>query len=76
MPLLRNGTSLANRNAMKRQITYKEVLVAFGIIIAVVVALTLWDNHRELSQSSTHNSSSILDGIASAGKTIFAGSIF
>ena len=70
-----NGTRLANRNAVKMQITYKELMVAFGIIVAVLVALTLWENHRVQDQSTTQNSPSIVHGIAATGKTIFLRSI-
>ena len=72
---LQNGTRLAKPRAVKKHITYKEVMVAFGIIVAVLVALTLWDNHRAQDHSTTQTTPSIIHGIAAAGKGIFLGSI-
>lgn len=34
--------TLANRMVVKRTITYREVTVAIGILVAVVIAFTLW----------------------------------
>lgn len=67
-----NGTRLANPNAVKKHITYRELMVAFGIIVAVLVALTLWENHRVQDQSTTQTAPSIVHGIAATGRTIFS----
>jgi hypothetical protein len=40
---------------MKRSITYKEITLLLGILVAIVVALTLWVVDPE-TQSSTHSS--------------------
>jgi hypothetical protein len=49
--VLKRGTTLANKNIVKRKITYKELTLAFGIIIAVVVALTLWASKNPAEES-------------------------
>ena len=37
-----NGIRLAKVTSVKRSITYKEITVAIGILVAVVVAMSLW----------------------------------
>lgn len=39
---LKDGTTLATPNPVKRSVTYREVTVAIGIVVAMVIALTLW----------------------------------
>jgi hypothetical protein len=46
------GTTFAKSKVMKRRITYKEVTLALGIVVAVLVALTLWVTHPAEKQSS------------------------
>jgi hypothetical protein len=50
---LKSGTTLANPVRMKRRITYKEIVLAFGIVIAAVIIFTLWINNPG-EQSSLH----------------------
>lgn len=51
--VLKSGTTLANPVRMKRRITYKEIVLAFGIVIAAVIIFTLWINNPG-EQSSLH----------------------
>lgn len=47
--VLKTGITLAKPTGMKRNITYKEITLVLGILVAVVVAFTLW-----VSQPSEH----------------------
>ena len=40
--LFNHGITLANRTVVKKTITYREITVAIGILVAMVIALTLW----------------------------------
>ena len=42
IPDLNCGITLAKRMVVKRTITYREITVAIGILVAMVIALTLW----------------------------------
>lgn len=37
-----HGITLAKQVSVKKTITYREITVAIGILVAVVIALTLW----------------------------------
>lgn len=39
---LESGTTLAKGINVKRSITFREITVAIGVLVAVVIALTLW----------------------------------
>jgi hypothetical protein len=47
-----NGTAFAKSKIMKQRITYKEVTLALGILVALLVALTLWVTNPAEKQSS------------------------
>ena len=36
------GTALANKEIVKKSITYREITLGIGILVAVVIVLTLW----------------------------------
>lgn len=38
------GITLANSMVVKKAVTYREITVAIGILVAMVIALTLWIN--------------------------------
>jgi flagellar basal body-associated protein FliL len=38
----KGGITLANKNCVKKSITYREITVAIGILVALVIALTFW----------------------------------
>jgi hypothetical protein len=40
--IFKDGITLANRTVVKKTITYREITVAIGILVAMVIALTLW----------------------------------
>jgi hypothetical protein len=69
MAFFTNGTPLANQVLVKKGITYKEVSLIMGIIVAMVVAFTLWANQTE---SQTHLPSVSLPEISvpAIGKSI------
>ena len=47
-PVFNTGITLAKQKTVKRTITYKEVTLMLGIIVAFIVALTIWaTNHQE-----------------------------
>jgi hypothetical protein len=37
-----NGTTFAKKAIVKQKITYKEITLVIGILVAMLVALTLW----------------------------------
>lgn len=51
-----NGITLAKVKGVKRSITYREITVAIGIIVAMVVALTMWMGlpGSEISATDVH----------------------
>jgi hypothetical protein len=51
------GTTFAKPGEMKRAITSKEITLIIGILVAVVVAMTLWLTHP-LDQSKVQTSTS------------------
>jgi hypothetical protein len=53
--VFKNGTQLAKPKRMKRSITSKEITILVGILVAIVVALTMWVADPE-TQSYTHSS--------------------
>ena len=65
------GTTLAKAGNVKRNIAYKEILLAVGIAVAILVALTLWD--RPVSgQASAEESKNIPAlNLQNAAKTLF-----
>jgi hypothetical protein len=42
MALLKHGTTLANHSSVKISVNYRAVTVGIGILVAMVIALTLW----------------------------------
>lgn len=40
--IFKHGITLANRTVVKKTITYREITVAIGILVAMVIAFTLW----------------------------------
>ena len=52
--VFKTGTTLAKPRGMKRGITYKEIVLAFGILIAVVIAFTLWIGHPAETSSQSN----------------------
>lgn len=41
------GITLAKRMVVKRSITYREITVAIGILVAAVIVMTLWIKNPE-----------------------------
>jgi hypothetical protein len=37
-----NGTSFAKKAVVKQKVTYKEITLVIGILVALLVAFTLW----------------------------------
>lgn len=66
-----DGTTLANDKKVKRSVNYKEVILVFGIVIAVLVALTLWDNRPQRKTSRAGTTSFLDDGLPVTGKNFF-----
>jgi hypothetical protein len=50
--VLFSGTTLAKHKVMNSRITHKEITMIFGVLIALIVAFTLW--MRSPSQFETH----------------------
>lgn len=62
---------------MKKTITYREITIAIGILVAMVVALTLWtrDPEEKLSGRSTStavNLSSTAESLFNAAVKLFS----
>ncbi len=65
---LRGGTTLARQQGVKRGITYKEVILAFGIMIALLVAMTLWGEKPEQPAPDADSTSLIFESVAKKGR--------
>jgi hypothetical protein len=44
---------------VKRSITYREITIAIGILVAMVIALTLWTRVPEEKLSGSHTSAQV-----------------
>ena len=45
--LFKTGTILVNHKEVKKAITYKEITLALGILVALLIAFTLWTRPDE-----------------------------
>lgn len=59
---------------MKRTITYREITIAIGIIVAMVIALTLWTTvpEEKLSRTGTRVSLPAIENLFSATVKMFS----
>jgi len=57
---LKHGITLANLKNVKKSITYKEITIAIGILVALVIALTLWIHEPGLKFSGYGDSRELL----------------
>jgi hypothetical protein len=53
------GTTLAKPPAVKKHITYKDVTLILGILVAMIIAFTLWIRTPGISETSPAGSSSL-----------------
>ncbi|MEX1238427.1 MAG: hypothetical protein WEB30_01870 [Cyclobacteriaceae bacterium] len=59
---MENGITLAPTHIVKKKtITYREITIAIGVIVAMVIALTLWTRvpEEKLSRSNTDSPASL-----------------
>ena len=56
---LGNGITLATTKSVKRSITYREITIAIGILVAMVIALTLWTRVPEEKLSGSRTSAQV-----------------
>ena len=71
---MENGITLAIPYIVKKSITYREITIAIGIIVAMVVALTLWTRVPDEKSSGvsatveTNLPSALLEVLTTAAK--------
>jgi hypothetical protein len=59
-----SGMRLAKSKKMKLQVTYREITMIFGILIAIVMMFTLWVRKPEIPGSSIQSPSKKVSSIA------------
>jgi NADH:ubiquinone oxidoreductase subunit 3 (subunit A) len=65
-----SGMTLAKHNTMKLQITYREITMIFGTLIAIVVMFTLWVRKPEMPDSSIQLPLKVTAVVLPTAKTI------
>lgn len=66
--------NISAASTVKRNITYREITIAIGIIVAMVIALTLWTMvpEEKLSLTGTRESLPAIENLFSAAVKMFS----
>lgn len=67
--LFKTGTILVNHKEVKKAITYKEITLALGILVAFLIAFTLWTTRPDEEASGSKDIRQI--SIPSVAKSLF-----
>jgi len=67
------GITLANKEIVKKFITYREITVAIGILVALVIVLTLWVRKPGQSVSGSDRTPHV--GMSLSAKNIFKSAV-
>ncbi|MCI0751443.1 MAG: hypothetical protein L0Y35_06360 [Flammeovirgaceae bacterium] len=68
--ILKNGTTVENKRLVNLKITYKEISLLIGILVALLIAFTLWFNQEGKTATEVTGKKSPKVGLLNIGKAL------